>query len=219
MVSFFTIHGSYCWVGSLMPLSSFHMKLFFTNILRRHCQIICSQDDPPESIWVLFQSNLRHLRLSFHGIRAFFVGYLDDWRISTWGFTSIFITRTAIAMRGLVICLWIWWYWIFSCAWDPCLHWWVDQTNDQSVHRRVPPSAGISIFNRKSRITKSMRGFNRMKINGARLYTSNLQNFRQSRSLNCRAGLLHWNHSLLVCVYNIQHKWKNVKGFCEKNAK
>ena len=29
MVSFFTIHGSYCWVGSLMPLSSFHMKLFF----------------------------------------------------------------------------------------------------------------------------------------------------------------------------------------------
>ena len=63
------------------------------------------------------------------------------------------------------------------------------------------------------------RGFNRMKINNARLHISNLQIFRQSRSLNCRAGLLHWNHSFLLYVYNIQRKQKLVKGFCEKNAK
>ena len=63
------------------------------------------------------------------------------------------------------------------------------------------------------------RGFNRMKINNARLHISNLQIFRQSRSLNCRAGLLHWNHSFLLCVYNIQQKRKSVKGVCEKNAK
>ena len=63
------------------------------------------------------------------------------------------------------------------------------------------------------------RGFKRMKINDARLHLSNLQIFRQSRSLNCRAGLLHWNHSFLLCVYNIQQKRKSVKGFCEKSAK
>ena len=63
------------------------------------------------------------------------------------------------------------------------------------------------------------RGFKSMKINTARLHISNLQIFRQSHSLNCRAGLLHWNHSFLLCVYNIQQKWKSVKGFCEKNAK
>ena len=63
------------------------------------------------------------------------------------------------------------------------------------------------------------RGFNHLKINDARLHISNLQIFRQSRSLNCRARLLHWNHSFLLCVYNIQQKRKSVKGFCEKNAK
>ena len=63
------------------------------------------------------------------------------------------------------------------------------------------------------------RGFKSMKINNARLHISNLQIFRQSHSLNCRAGILHWNHSFLLCVYNIQQKWKSVKGFCEKNAK
>ena len=63
------------------------------------------------------------------------------------------------------------------------------------------------------------RGFKRMKINDARLHLSNLQIFRQSRSLNCSAGLLHLNHSFLLCVYNIQQKRKSVKGFCEKNAK
>ena len=63
------------------------------------------------------------------------------------------------------------------------------------------------------------RGFKSMKINNARLHISNLQIFRQSHSLNCRARLLHWNHSFLLCVYNIQHKWNIVKGFCEKNAK
>ena len=39
-----------------------------------------------------------------------------------------------------------------SCAWDPCLHRWVDRTLLRSVHRSVPPNVGISIFNRKSRI-------------------------------------------------------------------
>ena len=63
------------------------------------------------------------------------------------------------------------------------------------------------------------RGFKHLKINNARLHISNLQIFRQSHSLNCRARLLHWNHSFLLCVYNIQHKWNIVKGFCEKNAK
>ena len=63
------------------------------------------------------------------------------------------------------------------------------------------------------------RGFKHLKINNARLHISNLQIFRQSHSLNCRARLLHWNHSFLLCVYNIQHKWNIVKWFCEKNAK
>ena len=156
MVSFFTIHGSYCWVGSLIPLSSFHMKLLFTKVLWRHCQVTCSRDCPPEYCGSKFDQMCGISALVFHGTRAsnkMASGRLTD------QYMGIYLqfdypdgdchAGTCHKISNLTN-----WRNI-SCAWDPCLHRWVDRTKLRSVqlvHRSVPPSVGISIFNRKSRI-------------------------------------------------------------------
>lgn len=106
-----------------------------------------------------------------------------------------------------------------KCAWVPSLQRkWMDECTYQYIGMYLLILKYLfSTGNPGSNICK--RGFKRMKINDARLHTTHLQNFRQNLALSCRAGLLHWNHSFLLCVYNIQHKWKTVKGFCEKNVK
>ena len=148
--------------------------------------------------------------------------HLDDWRISTWEFTSNFITRTAIAMRGLVIKLRIWRTETYQLCMGPLPPsvGGSDKTSISTISTSECTSQCWNIYFQPEIPDKNIRrGFNHLKINNARLHISNLQIFRQSRSLNCRAGLLHWNHSFLLCVYNIQQKRKSVKGFCEKNAK
>ena len=73
-------------------------------------------------------------------------------------------------------------------------------------------------FQRASPESWKTRGIE-LKINAARQYPSNFHNFRPVHSLNRRALVLHWNHSLVLCVYNIQYFFDFVNRFCEKNQK
>ena len=125
--------------------------------LQRYCGVVASSSVHG----TVLQNNINQTKIwCAESPLSFFMGPEPPTQMTSGRLTDQYMgiylqlfTRTAIAMRGLAIEFWIWrTEENISCAWDPCLHRWVDRTKLRSVHRSVPPSAGISIFNRKSRI-------------------------------------------------------------------
>ena len=85
-------------------------------------------------------------------------------------------------------------------SWDPSLH-------HNAFGRMTNQYMGVILLILVIYFYRSLRIFSEFYSRSAidaRLHTSNFQNFRPILSLNRRASHLHWNHSPVLCVYNIQ---------------
>lgn len=155
----------------------------------------------------IFVVELRISRLAFHGIRASKAnGFWTDEELVHGRVPPFlrFLSEPELLVHGTVLRIKI------CCQsaglpptfpWASCLHRDVKWTDDRLVHGNVPPSFSIYFQNQPS-LVQQLRTVAENKT--ARLHISNFHIFRQIHSLNRRALVLHWNHSLVLCVYNIQ---------------